>query len=301
TPPRVRRCAPSPGPARGRGPPAPPGRGAPSSGRRRRRAWDGLGGCRSGGGGAGDRLTARRRRARAPHHLPGREHGKRPRARALAAQLAIRAAIPAAAHPLLAVELRPEAMRVGVARLGGGEATVERRLAACHALPVALVRRLERVELGHETAHVTQCGQLVGEHLVDAGGARLAAQRAEALRPRSRAIRPALGDDQMSGAQVRIGFVLRPGGVQLRPPALERAKDVEPFEDVVPGGPFHAPLIAPHGPPWEEPVTPRTRSRGSQPISWWRGRRGSPRAPPRPPPTPRAAGGAAPRPPRRGP
>src|SRR5262245_23264948 len=211
----------------------------------------------SGRRGAGDRLAGRSRRARTPHDLIGTQHGQDLAARALAAELAVGAAIPAAAHPLLAVELGPEAVRLGVARLGGCEAAIEGGAAAGHALAVALVRRLEGVELRHEAAHVAQLCQLLGEHLVDAGRTGLGAQRPQALGEQACVIGLALGDDQMAGAEMGVALVLSPGGVELRPPALESTKDVQAFEDVVPAGRFHAPVIAPRAASWKGPASRR--------------------------------------------
>src|SRR5262245_8580127 len=136
----------------------------------------------SGRRGASHRLAGRGRRARTPHDLIGTQHGQDLAAWALAAELAVGAAIPAAAHPLLAVELGPEAMRLGVARLSGGEAAIEGGAAAGHALAVTLVRRLEGVELRHEAAHVAQLRQLLGEHLVGGGRTGAGAQDTQVLR-----------------------------------------------------------------------------------------------------------------------
>ena len=95
------------------------------------------------------------------------------------------------------------------------------------------------------TAHVAQLGQLLGEHLVDACGTRLAAEGAHALRQEPRVIRLALGDDEMAGPQDGVRLVLGPGGVQGGAPALERAEHVQAFEHLVPGGCVHRTHIPP--------------------------------------------------------
>src|SRR5262249_7665873 len=127
----------------------------------------------------------------------------------------------------------------------------QRRFAAGHAIAVARVRGLERVELRDQTAHVAQLGELLGEDLIDAGGSRLAAQRAQTLRPGARRVRLPPRRDQGSGAQDGILLVLGPGGVQGCPPALEGTKDVQPFEDVVASDRFHPYLIARAEVTWE--------------------------------------------------
>src|SRR4029434_8810673 len=66
--------------------------------------------------------------------------------------------------------------------------------------------------------------------------------------------RLALGDDQVSGAQMGVGLALGPGGVQRRAPALERAEHVQALDDVFAVRRLHATVIAPVAPAWE--VTP---------------------------------------------
>src|SRR5262249_52778720 len=111
----------------------------------------------------------------------------------------------------------------------------------------------EGVELRHEAAHVAQLRQLLGEHLVDAGRTGLGAQRPQALGEQARGIGLALGDYEVAGAEMGIALVLGPGGVQLRPPAVESRTDVQAFEDVVPSGRFHPPLVAPRAASWKGP------------------------------------------------
>src|SRR5262245_61782210 len=124
-------------------------------------------------------------------------------------------------------------MCLGVALLGGGESARERGLAAGHLRPVALVDRLERVELGHEPTHRAQLGELAGEHAVDARRAGLPAQGTDALSQEAGVVRLALRDDEVACPQQRIVLVLGPGGVEDGAPALERTEHVEAFEDLV--------------------------------------------------------------------
>src|SRR5262249_8432474 len=146
-------------------------------------------------------------------------------------QRRVRRAIPPAAHALLAVELRPEAMGLGVDRLRRVEALPERLLARRHARGVASRAALEAVELGDEADDVAELGQLRREDVIDTGRTGLAAERADALGEEARVGRLALGDDEVSGAEALVGLVLGPRRVELRAPRLERSEDVQPFAD----------------------------------------------------------------------
>jgi len=144
-------------------------------------------------------------------------------------------------------------MRRRVARFSRGEAAIERLLAAGHAGRVALIDALQAVELRQQAAQRGKLRQLCGEDLVDAGRAGLALQRADALGEQARVVRLALGDDQVAGAQARIRLARRPGGVQRRPPALEGAKHVQPFDDL-------GPRVVHASPPAGAPAAPRLRA-----------------------------------------
>jgi hypothetical protein len=121
-------------------------------------------------------------------------------------------------------------VRRRVDRLRRLEAARERRAAAGHRVAVAVVRGLERVELRDEAADAAQLGELAREHAVDAGRARLRAERPKALREEPRVVRLALGDDEVAGAQHWILLVRGPLRVERGPPGLERAEDVQSVE-----------------------------------------------------------------------
>src|SRR5262245_15228455 len=74
-----------------------------------------------------------------------------------------------------------------------------------------------------------------------------------------------LGDDQVTGAQQRVRLALGPRGVELGAPALEGAKDIQTFEDVVAAGCWHASLIAVDEAAWKAPRGPRSEHRPDRP------------------------------------